>query len=336
MKSMKAFSIFFVALLIVSQLQAKVLTVSNRPGNPAQYQQVASAIAAAAPGDTIYVQGSEIRYDDFTIDKKLTIIGPGHKPDKEVALLADFNRVTIGVQNTDANGSSLIGINASAVLGSTFSQSNITIKRCKLDYIYIQGGSVEITKKWIIEDNILYSISFASTLPTPYEFIIRNNIFSGQITYGSSLVITNNIFIGSQSDAFLGLTNSSIHNNIFYGTSPQGAANSTFNNNISYSNSNTTLPYGTNNGINNKVDVDPLFTVYTGGAFNYAHDYHLQATSPGKNAGTDGTDIGLFGGIGFSESGEPPIPQVRAFLIKNGVVAPNSKLSITIRAEAKN
>lgn len=335
MKSRKAFYNLFIALLIVSQLQAKVLTVSNRPGNPAQYQQVANAIAAA-PGDTIYVQGSETRYEDFTIDKRLTVIGPGHKPNKEIALLAEFGGITVGVDNADASGSALIGINVNIVQGSSYAQNNITISRCKIDYIYAQGSIGGITKNWLIENNVLYTLSFASTLPTPYEFIIRNNIFSGQIDYGSSLMITNNIFIGSQSDAFVGLTNSSIHNNIFYGSSPQGAANSTFNNNISYSNSNTSLPYGTNNGINNKVDVDPLFTTYTGGAFSYDHDYHLQSTSPGKNAGTDGTDIGLYGGIGFSESGEPPIPQVRAFLIKNGVVAPNSKLSITIKAEAKN
>jgi hypothetical protein len=84
------------------------------------------------------------------------------------------------------------------------------------------------------------------------------------------------------------------------------------------------------------VDVDPMFTAYPGGRFSYDHNFHLKTSSPGKNAGTDGTDIGIYGGMGFSETREPPIPIIRAFSIQNGVVAPNGKLSIKVRAEAKN
>jgi hypothetical protein len=148
-------------------------------------------------------------------------------------------------------------------------------------------------------------------------------------------LISNNIFIGG-SQSFYTTHNSLIQNNIFYGNNPLGAVNSTFNNNISYANTATALPYGTNSGNLNKVDVDPLFTTYPGGGFSYDHDFHLKASSPGKNAGTDGTDIGLYGGTGFSETGEPPIPVVQIFSIQNGVVAPGGKLKVRISAEAKN
>ena len=56
-------------LLFTSLLQAKVLTVSNRSGNSAQYETVPAAIAAAAAGDTIYIHGSETSYGNIIIDK---------------------------------------------------------------------------------------------------------------------------------------------------------------------------------------------------------------------------------------------------------------------------
>jgi len=38
-------------------------------------------------------------------------------------------------------------------------------------------------------------------------------------------------------------------------------------------------------------------------------DYHLKSTI-GKNAGSDGTDIGVYGGTGFSDTALPPYPQI--------------------------
>jgi len=53
------------------------LTVSNNPNAVAQYTDIPPAIAAASPGDTIYVGGSPNSYSNFTIDRKLVIIGAG-------------------------------------------------------------------------------------------------------------------------------------------------------------------------------------------------------------------------------------------------------------------
>lgn len=334
---MKNLLLLLLVLNFLPELQAKVLTVSNRTGASAQYQTVPAAIAAAATGDTIYIQGSETAYGNITIDKKLTIIGTGHNPQKENALISMLGTITLGVQNSGASGSFLIGLKIGNISTSSYYQKDITIKRCDVSDISAYGITGGICTGWIIENNIISGLSLPGGKTNTYNFIIRNNIIKGILTSTNASVITNNIFLLFANEySFSEVYYSIIQNNIFYGRTPQGANNSTFNNNITFSSSNTALPYGTNNGNNNKVDVDPMFTTYPGGGFSYDHDYHLQASSPGKNAGTDGTDIGIYGGMGFSETGEPPIPVVRAFSIQNGVVAPNGKLNIRITAEAKN
>ncbi|MFT2007147.1 hypothetical protein ACMA1I_00595 [Pontibacter sp. 13R65] len=333
---MKKILLLLLVMISVSELQAKVLTVSNRAGASAQYQTVPAAIAAAAAGDTIYIHGSETNYGAITLDKKLTIIGTGHKPKKELALISELTSVTIGVQNAAASGSALIGLKLSSVSTSNYGQKDIVIRRCYISNIVANGTTGGICTNWIIENNIFSSLQTSSNRTNVYNFLIRNNIITSYLYYTNACVINNNIFLGSQSPSFSDVHYAIIQNNVFYGRSPQGANNSTLNNNISFNSTETAMPYGTNSGSNNKVNVDPKFITYSGGTFNYEHNYNLQASSPGKAAGTDGTDIGIYGGMGFSETGEPPIPMVRAFSIQNGVVAPNGKLNVIIKAEAKN
>jgi hypothetical protein len=333
-------------LIILSSLAyARVLTVNNRSGSTAQYATIATAITAATAGDTIYVQGSETAYGNFDLDKKLVFIGPGHNPQKQVALKAEIGTITLG-KTANSTGSTFIGLNINQINSSnSFTINDITIKRCYIGVIYSYGNSTSEPTNWVIENNIVTSTIYVSNnqnSTTANQFIINNNILTGVIYYANESFINNNIFIStvsSNANAFYLVRNCTMQNNIFYGVSPEGASNSTFNNNLSYSTTANPIPYGTNFGTANKVNVDPAFTDFPtagAGTFNYDYDFHLQASSPGKNAGTDGKDMGVYGGVGFSESGEPAVPQIREFVIKNSVVAPNSKLNITIKAEAKN
>lgn len=340
----KALLLPFSFLLFTLLAPAKVFTVSNRPGNTAQYAKITDAIAAAAAGDTIYVQGSETDYDNVTeLNKKLVFIGPGHKPNKQIAIKASIGSVSFGEGgDLGGSGSTFIGLNINTF--SAHGVSNITVRRCSLTYIqaffyYNPQGTIDYARNWIIDNNIVRDVM--GQYHVPENFIITNNIIYGQIGSVNSALINNNIFINtvvSQAVALNSVVNCNILNNVFYGSSPEGAETSTFSNNISYANKATAIPYGTNLGNNNKVDVDPKFTKFPaeGGTFAYEHNFRLQSTSPGKNAGTDGKDIGIYGGTGFSETGEPPIPQVREFVINNGVVAPGGKLNVSIKAEAKN
>ena len=44
--------------------------------------------------------------------------------------------------------------------------------------------------------------------------------------------------------------------------------------------------------------------------FDFQNDYHLKDDAVGKGAGSDGTDVGIYGGNGFNEMGTPPYPYV--------------------------
>lgn len=90
------------------------------------------------------------------------------------------------------------------------------------------------------------------------------------------------------------------------------------------------------------MTADPKFVnKYTGNSYNDLDNYNLQASSPGKNAGTDGTDIGIFGGqYPFPKSVQasyvhcvtPVIPVVRDLIIQNSSVPANGTLNFSVKA----
>jgi hypothetical protein len=332
---MRSFYIGLVMLCFAISAQAKIHTVSNRVGTTADFVTIIDAVAAASVGDTVYVQGSETAYAGFTVNKRLVIFGPGHHPSKQFALRAYINgTVNLGAGLLSAGGSVIMGLDIAAITSSV-AGSNITLKRCKIGTLTIYGGTAALTN-WVIESNIISNLAFYNG-NYPFNFMIQNNIIDGRVTGGTGLFFTNNVFYGRGTGA-VAVTNSTIQNNIFFVIAPTGATNSTFNNNITYKTGSNELPYGNNIGSGNIVNTDPQFINVNmdGGPFSYDFDFHLKPTSPALGQGINGQDIGVYGGAGFSETGEPPIPKVSEFIIKNGVVAPGGKLSISVKAEAKN
>jgi hypothetical protein len=71
---------------------------------------------------------------------------------------------------------------------------------------------------------------------------------------------------------------------------------------------------------------------------DFTSDLTLKATSPGHNAGTDGKDIGLYGGVGTQNplTGCPSIPQITTMNILNTVIAPGGTLNVVIKAKSGN
>lgn len=154
--------------------------------------------------------------------------------------------------------------------------------------------------------------------------IIANNIIAqaGQNGFNntiiSSVIIANNNFLGGNNIAGSRLhvgtipyyggasfTDITVVNNIFYGCAPNSSSGTfernIFINNLSFGTTNNALPpAGTgvgNTGSNNIVNQDPLFiNAPYNTPYAVTMDFNLQATSPAKNAGSDGTDIGITGG----------------------------------------
>ncbi|OFY86992.1 MAG: hypothetical protein A3F72_02205 [Bacteroidetes bacterium RIFCSPLOWO2_12_FULL_35_15] len=347
---MKKILLFVIALISITPVFAGVLTVSNNtalPGSPGQYTTVQAAVNASFAGDTILVHGSSIAYNEgVTVNKKLIIRGPGFYPQSSNASIA--NGFTITISNNSSNTIIEGFYNMYVYCTNTNPVTNLIIRRNFISPYGI-GLNVNINGS-IIENNVFYSGGV--DLQNAQNVQIRNNIFQTTITSSNSatIQIKNNLFVCA-GDAFSGITNAVISNNIFYQKNPMDAAGtnvstSTFNNNLTYNNAGSQgiIPSGSNIGSGNIVNTDPLFMgVYSCGV-SYNINWRLNLISPAKNAGTDGTDIGPTGGVSpiylypapYPITGEPAMPQVQSLTMPVSSVAPGGNLNVTVKARKRN
>lgn len=339
----KYFTILLAALFALNTAYARVLTVSNQPGVKAQYTQISAAIAAASTGDKIFVHPSNVTYANFSIDRQVHIIGMGYNPDFPNSQKVQVNAITMYNAATNAIIEGVYFTYMSNYSTNHKATNNFTVRFCNFDYININGLD------WNIHNNIVRNyINFI----IGYKSKIQNNIFTGisssvRNNTASGTEIRNNVFTGcSNCDAFSSVSNATISNNIFYGKSPAGASSSAFLNNLTYQTEQNDIPYDDNIGSDNIVNDNPEFvSAPTKDNFNYTYNYQLEEDSPGKEAGTDDTDLGVFGGNyqwlehvdGTPDyTGQPYFPFIKSFDIINNTLDQRSKLHFEVEAVKKD
>ena len=343
--------LFFAAVVAPLAARPAVFTVSQSPNLPAQYTTIPDAINAASAGDTVYIHASAQWYTPWvSLDKRVVLIGTGPHP-----------RSVSGQNVTIQNFEFRAGASGSVVEGLVFVNnvqtafvSNSTILNLHLKNNYFNGIlNIGCGFNSFIVENCIFvngSLTFHSQ-GDPYRsgLVIRNNIFStwgssGDVSVnhaGDNAVIDHNLFIGSQASirAFGTLYNCTVSNNIFYfrtidSSGSYANTGCVFLNNITYQCTNT-LPLPGNSGSGNMA-VDPQFVNFplAPTQFTYAYDFHTLAGSLAHNAATDGTDIGLYGGvINYSKTGEPAgLPVMRQLDIYNATVPSNGTLDIRMKA----
>lgn len=363
-------------------VSAAIITVSNNPNIPGQYSNLQTAIDAAAPDDTLYVQGSVTSYGNVTITKKLNIIGSGMLPDNTSHLGTTLGEIRYRVSadgTTSPSGSTITGCNIyilylciSNIGSNVYSVSNISIYRNKISLISGSGYNSTSSYSGIhIYNNIVGTLNIDLL---GGNSVVNNNVFisgvqsTGYIDRGN-WVLANN-FIG---DRIFGCYNATIVNNIIYSSSSYYNNNSgnyycNFTKNLFYSynnyqflanflnNSSDNNTFNTTYG--NIINQNPSFVKYTISDPIYSYsmsnppsgpfvDFHLNNDSPGKNYGTDGTDIGIYGGTTpFVEGATtdsrfryfpmPAMPQMLDLTITNPSIPANSTLNVNFSAEKKN
>jgi hypothetical protein len=330
----KIFILLSVFALLVLNSNATVRTVSNNTDIPAQYNNLQTAIDAASAGDTILVAGSATSYGNITIGKKLVVYGAGYN--NPFGNNSYINILYLVRQNASigASGSRIRGFyfQGTVYISGSFSggaandkrMENIVIERCRLDDVMWHQTDV-IYSNDTIRNCLLQSSGSTFYAATFNNIIYHNNIFDasamGQNYWAevnlSSVYLRNNIILNYGSNFFSSgayrLLNVVVENNIFYSAEPQGCYGCTFNHNITYNNSNNVIPGTDNSGSGNLIGIDPQFTNYpfSGGAFSYGYNFTLKSTSPGIDAGTDNSDIGISGGLlPFTPGLNPKIPQM--------------------------
>jgi hypothetical protein len=341
---MKKFaSLLIAALAGASSLQAAVRTVSNS-GFPAQFPTVAGAVTASANGDTIYIYGSALSYGNVTLTKSLTFIGEAAWP------VSPAFAATLGTLNLNAGsqGSRVIGLNFSD--GINVASDNILVERCR--FLTASGYNIHVTGTAGTRTGLTVQHCHLRTLflNNMNSALIRNNVFHNEVLFfgwmlstsdKATVVITNNLFITNHTNtsygSFSSVSNAVVTNNIFWGASAQpGTTTSgcTFASNITWQTSNNTLPAGNVIGPGNLQGVDPQFVNAPNRSLSVTYDYALQASSPGVTAGSDGTDIGIFGGSlpwpSNNNTGYPRLPRVTSFTATSTVIPVGSSVEVQV------
>lgn len=319
---------------------ATILTVNNSATSGGQYTSLQTALDAASVGDTIYVHGSTESYGTATIKKRVVLIGAGYAPQGTQfnwpstvgSIYIDSISTTIPVN--PVSHTKLIGLQIEGIVSCYDANINdILVERCMVtSYIGVAG------KNWIIRNSL---ISYIYVYNYPSCLIINNIINDLYTSNKSSVLISNNIFA---TGSFSSVSYAILTNNIFWSSTPlSGFEYCTFNNNVTYATTAQVLPYGTNTGGGN-INADPQFvsTNIPTSNLTTAHmpeyNWNVGATSPCKNAGTDATDIGIYGG-GYpmiNLTGAYKIPQITEMNIQNAVLQASGTLTVKFKARKQD
>jgi methionine-rich copper-binding protein CopC len=343
-----------------ASVHAQVLIVNNNDTRPPEhYSSLLDAVNAASAGDTIYIIGSPYSYglnwwDHVT--KPLVIFGTGYNPQKDNTQISRISQISF---DGDGSGSVARGLVVDFLSDWLGFGDNIEISDCMI----FQG--IDANNNWLIYHNIFQPPSWGSGTMAPGvnpdKFCtIRNNIFNNWLGYGNlnygtladydqdGNIVENNLFIGRPPGygtyAFGAFRYASIVNNIFYGVAPdapngQDANLNDFARNLTYQTDHDSIPANNTQSDINFISQNPDFVdsiALWQNQLDFTLNYHLKTSSPGHNAGTDGTDLGIYGGddafrdfIGF-----PPIPQITLMNIVDSNIAGTSPVILNITAIA--
>lgn len=326
---MKKFFILLVAMIVslpmyLSANLGKIL-VENPNGTTSLHITFSAAITAAQHGASIYLPAGY--WDEsVTISKRLNIYGVGHYPNSSPITpgTSKINSMTF-LNNTDS--STIQGLiivnNLYYGNGSAVAVRNHFILRCNIGNCNIGISGTTAISNHVFKECIINSLT-TSNATVPNNIIFTNcffttvgnlrgsNIYFTNCIFGSNnyfqngtsrnLLIENSIFMRTSADPFIYLESSIINNCIFFSPS---------------------VTWGSNAGVDNILNQNCAGTFVSGvcTSFSYAGDYHLKAGSPGEDAGTDGTDIGVYGGSSpFKDGGLPVIPSIKTFSVSKNPV----------------
>jgi hypothetical protein len=335
---MKRFVFILIALVAAtgSSFAQKLIAVQNG-GEPTFFTELPAAITAASSGDTINIPGgtwNASSYNHFIINKTLHIIGTGHNPaSSQVGGICKLNG-DILIAEGSGNGS-LTGVLVTGYISysgyPTTKVSNYSLTRCRIN------GTVTLSynfTQFVISENVFDDKIYGGDAT---DNIFSNNIFAGWVgDFSNNNMFKNNIMMSTTSSSANNFSLCFFDNNVIFAGTKLGATECIFNNNLFVDSG--PFPLGTTNqDFKNIISQaqSSIFVTQSGNTFNYTQDYHLQATCPGKNAGKEGTDIGIYGGtFPWKEGSIPFNPHFQQVQVSPNTDA-NGNLNVNIKVEAQ-
>ena len=306
---MKRIIIFLFATIFATTISAQQIAVVDGAGQTSVFYSLDEAIEGATDGCTIYIPGGGFQVKTETrINKKVTIIGIGHKPDSDNA---DVNSIISGDLNfaPGSDGSAIMGVYMSnnLYIGTDGKVSNILVKYCNINEISVKTDSCSgiVVNQNYIRGNAWFAMSNAH---------VTNNIMNG-IGNINGGVVMNNITSGYTREFY--------YSHYRY-PSIDNVDNSTIKDNIcSY-----TEFWDCNNCIirNNRTgDFSGIIKKWDG--IGTTSDFHFNDTYEGD------TNIGIYGGTGFSDDCLPPMPRITS---KNIAEQTDEQGKLKIQVTVKN
>jgi hypothetical protein len=330
---MKKISFLFLGVLLAGfglQGQTKIAVVAL-DGTTTICTTLDSAITIASAGSSLYLSAGGFQVSESSlINKKLTIIGVGHRPD-------------VGDGNTNVSGNLRFvpGADNSAVMGLYLSGNvfigttaggvnNFLLRYCNVNSVQVQHSNCQGV---VINQNYLRNLSRGGDSPVSFTNNILHsirNVNGGIISFNLvryNFHFSSNECAGVYTTYALGcITASQINNNIFseWGARIPHSASCLVSNNAVPS------AWG-----DNSIVVTDWGDVFEGpdNGVTPNSNFHLKE-GVWKTGATDGGEVGIYGGTGFSDTALPPGPRIISKKIADQTDA-DGKLRIEIEVGAE-
>ncbi|MBR4390354.1 MAG: hypothetical protein IKT00_14435 [Prevotella sp.] len=324
---MKRKVFFAVAMVMSMAAWAQNIAVVSPSNSTDIYNTLDEAITNATPGSTIYLPGGGfVISDDTSIDKKLTIMGVSHRGDADNV---DGATIISGRLNFvgGSSGSAVVGVYVTGEIRvgtSEVAVNNFTLRYCNVNYVkvYNSGSMGMLVNQCYLRNKSDFS----------YCNVHLENCIVHLIDNINGGIVNHNVVISSDYDRF-DCSSSSITNNFFLsGDASYRGEDCYISNNCLGTNSwdldqnPVVAPEGTNLW-------DDVFGPDHNKGVTIASDYHVIA-SWAKGAASDGTDIGIYGGSGFSDNTSlAPIPRIVSKSVDEQSDA-SGKLTVTVKVKS--
>jgi len=331
-------------ILSCTYLNAQNLIAVEHNGVSVFYSTLDSAVNAAQTGDNVYVPGGIFTLN-VSISKGFNLIGVGYNPDSTLATgftqitsPSNFVRIITGADNGSITG--IMFNNNTIIFGTGNSDqtvSNYTVSKCRMSSLQLGYGQGSATSNNLIFKENIFDGNLNGLNIQNCHF--SNNMIQLSIyNFQQGNEFTDNVFLYPSTYILNAVNNSVFRNNIFLysnGIFTNLSSNNIFYNNLFVANmSSGSLP-GTDVGSLFNVAQSSIFINQVGNTYDYHQNYHLKSTCPGKNYGTDGTDLGVYGSATpWKEGGVPYNPHIQFQSIATQTDG-SGNLSINIKVAAQ-
>ena len=288
------------------------------------------AVTAAASGDIINLSGGTFDATQTTISAGITLRGAGIDSDNPTYLITSNGDLYIDIPSSDANQFIMEGIRCQITVKLTGTYSNPYFVKCQFVKLINEKSDDAVTNIMIANCKITGDYHMGGTCSTNFV----NSYVALGASYNSSTITAINCVISREYN-FEDFHRGEFTNCIFYNTytsynncNPLSVDNKTTNCvGVSVSRDIFENVQSRTNCPSTQYKAEDVFENYTG---TYSDDQTFELTSAFKTAfkGTDGLEIGLYGGLQPYNS-TPSYPLISTMNVDKQT-ATDGKLGVTI------